>query len=414
VSDGKFKRKNKTKMNFSPEVLDKLATALSESGYLSTRKSIEEVVRDIAAQGASGKGRSAEPVRFSISKALRGMVFAANNQANTFSSVPGRSEASASSRDEDINYFKKTLLTGTTPGSFLVPTIQAGDIIQLLASAHVIRQSGARIWPMAGIQKMNVPVESAAPPVVWGTGSGAGAGGTGATLTPSDPGLAQMAFDLKNAKALVAVPNELIAVSVPAIDQVVSEILALAFGQAEMNVFVTSPSVANAPGSVYAAAGTTRILSNNGSANGGAVKYSDLLAVVGQFFAQKGRETPGWFMHPTVFYKDIIGLVDANGRPIVTGWESVQGKIQRMLLGYPVYLSAEFPTNLAIGSGSNQSYILFTNPQYLHIADRGSLELAVSFERFFDANETAIRGVHQIDHGFAPAAAIIILDGVTV
>ncbi len=119
-------------------------------------------------------------------------------------------------------------------------------------------------------------------------------------------------------------------------------------------------------------------------------------------------------MHPTVFYKDIIGLVDTQGRPIVTGWESVQGKIQRMLLGYPVYVSAEFPTNLAIGSGSNQSYILFTNPQYLHIADRGSLELQVSFERFFDQNETAVRGVHQIDHGFAPAAAIIILDGVTV
>jgi HK97 family phage major capsid protein len=267
---------------------------------------------------------------------------------------------------------------------------------------------------MPGIQRMNVPVESAAPTVVWGNSAGSGAGGQGQQLTPSDPNLSQVQFDLKTAKALVAIPNELLATSVPAIDQIVSEILALAFAQAEMNAMVATSAGTGMPGTVFAAAGTTVINANGGSANGGAVKFTDLLAQIGQFYAQKGKGKPAWFMHPTVFYKDVMGIVDANGRPIVTGFDSLEGAFQGRLFGFPVFVSAEFPTNQAVGSGTNQSYILFTNPQYLHIADRGSLELAVSFERFFDSNETAVRGVHALDHAYAPAQAIIILQGVNV
>ena len=98
----------------------------------------------------------------------------------------------------------------------------------------------------------------------------------------------------------------------------------------------------------------------------------------------------------------------------MTGFDSLEGAFQGRLFGFPVYVSAEFPTNQAVGSGTNQSYILFTNPQYLNIADAGGLELQVSFERFFDSNETALRGVRRIDYGYAPAAAIVILAGVNV
>jgi len=121
----------------------------------------------------------------------------------------GRQNRVEASRDEDISYARKTLLTGTTPGSYLVPTIQADQIIQLLTSANAFRQAGARIWPMANIQKLNVPIATAAPTIVWGDSSGTGPGGQGVTLTPSDLNAGQVSFDLKSQKSLTAIPNEL-------------------------------------------------------------------------------------------------------------------------------------------------------------------------------------------------------------
>jgi HK97 family phage major capsid protein len=409
------KSKNKgVNMQFSPAVLDEFFQAASEQGYHLTRAQFEERVREIVAQVANptlkGKGSFGGPGAFSPSKAIRGIIFKAKPEVNSLS----ENSSLPVDREGDIAYAEKTLLTGTTPGSFLVPTIQADTIISLLASANVIRAAGQRVWPMNGIQKLNVPVALAAPNIVWGNSAGTGAGGQGQALVPSDPNLGQVSFDLKSAKSLTAIPNELLATSVPAIDQIISEILALAFAQAEMNANVATTTGVGMPTPVYAAAGTTVVLANGGNVNGGAPKYQDLLAVVGQFYAQKGKGKPAWFMHPTVFYKDIMGILDTNGRPIVTGQDNVEQAFMGKLLGFPVYVSAEFPTNQAVGSGSGQSYAIFTNPQYLHIATPGSLELSVSFERFFDSNETAVRGVDRLDFAYAPSQAIVLLQGITV
>jgi HK97 family phage major capsid protein len=390
-------------MEINTIVLDRLADALNKAGYLIVRSEFNELASKIQSQAKSrGNYDSASSDAFSISRAIRGATAAAGHVV--------RSDSAA----DDVAYFKRTLLTGTTPGSFLVPTIQADQIVQLLTSANVVREAGARIWPMHGIQKLNVPVATASPAIVWGNSAGQGTGGQGTTQTPSDPNLSQMAFDLKSAKALTAIPNELLATSVPAVDQIVSEILGLAFAQAEINAMLATTTGTGMPVPLYAASGTTVINANGGSANGGAVTLTDLLSVLSQFFAQKGKGTPAWFMHPTVFYRDVLGIKDSSGRPIVTGFDSLEGAFSGYLFGYKVYVSAEFPVNQSVGSGSNQSYVCFTNPTYLNIGDSGGLELAVSFERFFDSNETAIRGVRRVDFGYAPAQAIILLAGVNV
>lgn len=365
-------KRNTTIMQFDAAVLDNLAQALADAGYLITRREFADLASKIDGQtrtAKGGKGSNYGENTFSWSRAIRGLA------------AMGGNVITSDSREADVNYAQKTMLTGTTPGSYLVPTIQADQIIQLLTSANVIRAAGARTWPMTGIQKLNVPIATAAPTIVWGNSAGSGAGGQGQALTPSDPNLGQLSFDLKSAKALTAIPNELLAVSVPAVDQIVSEILVLSFAQAEINAMLATTQGTGMPMTAYAASGTTVINSHGGSANGGAVTYTDLLGVVGAFYAAKGKGAPCWFMHPTVFYKDVMGILDSNGRPIVTGQDNVEQAFMGKLLGFPVYVSAEFPTNQAVGSGSNQSYIIFTNPQYLHIADRGSLELAVSFER---------------------------------
>jgi HK97 family phage major capsid protein len=392
-------------MNFSAEVLDQLAQSLTDAGYLVSPRDFRELVQKIDGQARglrAGKGSNYGENSFSISRAIRGLA-----------GMEGKTVVAAS-RDEDISYAQKTLVTGTTPGSYLVPTIQASDIIQLLTSANAFRQAGARVWPMSGIQKLNVPIATAAPTIVWGDSSGTGPGGQGVTLTPSDPNIGQVAFDLKSQKSLTAIPNELLAVSLPAVDQIITEILGLAFAQDEMNKMVQTAAGTGQPTPAYAAAGTSTLNANNNNANGGAVNYKDLLATVGKFYTQKGKGNPAWFMHPTVFYADVMGILDTTNRPIITGQDNVEQAFMGKLLGFPVYVSAEFPVNQVVGSGSGQSYAIFTNPSYINLGTPGGIEIAVSTERFFDSNQVAVRGVNKIDFAFAPAAAVVLLKGINV
>ena len=172
-------------MVFDAHVLDQLADALHKAGYLIPRSDFDALARKISGQAGSGGGwgiydTSGNAGGFSISKALRGLT-----------AKQGKTVVEAT-REKDITYAEKSLLPGTTPGSFLVPTIQADQIIGLFASAHQIRAAGCRMWPMSNIQKLTVPVESASPTIVWGSSAGAGAGGAGVTLTPSDPNLSQL------------------------------------------------------------------------------------------------------------------------------------------------------------------------------------------------------------------------------
>jgi len=121
-------------MQFSAEVLDKLADAMSNAGYLISPRDFHDLVKKVEGQvGAKGRGSNFGENAFSITRFIRGLTAMGGNVIN------------AASRENDLQYAQKTLLTGTTPGSYLVPTIQADAIIGLLTSAHVIRAAGCRV-----------------------------------------------------------------------------------------------------------------------------------------------------------------------------------------------------------------------------------------------------------------------------
>ena len=119
-------------------------------------------------------------------------------------------------------------------------------------------------------------------------------------------------------------------------------------------------------------------------------------------------------MSPRTFYTRVLGMVDADGRPIVipTLMTGLADPIKYTLFGWPVFISPFIPEDQSNGSGSAQSYILFTNPSYLHIGQGEGLEIQISLERFFDFNQTAVRGIRMEDFTFAPAQGIVLLTGV--
>jgi hypothetical protein len=77
-----------------------------------------------------------------------------------------------------------------------------------------------------------------------------------------------------------------------------------------------------------------------------------------------------------------------------------------------VFVTPFLLENESLGSGTNQAHAIFTNPRYIHIGQDGNIEIAYSTERFFDANQTAVRAVQHIDWGEAPPLGVVVLRGI--
>ena len=231
--------------------------------------------------------------------------------------------------------------------------------------------------------------------------------------TPTDPNLGQMAFDLKERRCLTAVPNQLLATSVPAFDQLLGQLIGLAAAEHEDTAMFNTTTVSGGPTALFAASGITMV-NTGGSANGGNISYSDILAVLAQAAAVKAKGPFAWFFSPRTFFQRILGLVDLQSRPLTipTLTEGLYAAPAYRLMGWPAYVTPFLLENEALGSGTNQAHAVFTNPSYVHIGQDSSIEIAISTERYFDCAQTAIRGLSHEDFGFAPSAGVICLRGI--
>jgi HK97 family phage major capsid protein len=387
----------------SPEVTNQLVEILTTKYGLVTQTQLDKAVLDIVqrAEEKYSDQKGARRNTFSLSTMLRGLRAMKGECLNE------------STREQDIQYVR-ALTTGSSPGSILVPTIQAAEIIQFLETGGIARSAGFRIWDLAGIQKMNVPVATGVPTWVWMAQN--------SQQTPTDPNLSQMSFDLKERRALIAAPNQLIAVSVPSFDVMLSEMLGLGAAAHEDTAIFSATTVSGGPTALLQAAGISTI-NCAGSANGGNIGFSDIVAMLAKAAAVKAAGPFVWFASPRTFYSRIFSLMDTTSRPlfIPTLTQGLQntgikvGSTQSpvgMLMGSPIYISPYLPENETLGSGSAQSHLILMNPKYGHLAQSGGVEIMVSLERYFDQNQTAIKAVTHNDTGYQPAAGIIVLLGV--
>src|SRR5690348_17930829 len=129
-------------MEMNQELLKVLAEKLVQEYGFSTQTQLDKAIADLIKRGE--ERRNSEKGKFSYSTLFRGLRAMKNECINE------------RTKEADIAYVK-TLTTGATPGSYLVPTIQADEIIGFLETGGIARAAGVRVWPMNGIQKMNVP-----------------------------------------------------------------------------------------------------------------------------------------------------------------------------------------------------------------------------------------------------------------
>ncbi len=312
---------------------------------------------------------------------------------------------SPATREQDINYAQKTLTTSSTPGSYLVPTVQAQEVIEFLSTNGILRAAGARIWNFGpGVKKVSVPARTGLPTLEWL--------GENTSQSASDPNLGQINFNLKTARCLTVLPNELLAMSIPSIDNLITELIGTSFAEGEDDAFFSTTSKSNGPTALYAASGYTSLLVG-GSANGGNIAFSDIVAVLKAAATAKAKGPFVWFGSPRSFWTRIVSLVDSQSRPLFfPGQGGLSDAAQARLFGAPFFVTPFIAENETNGSGTNQSHLIYANPKYLHIAQAQDLEVAVSVERYFEANQTAIRGVRYEDAQIAPAAGVVVLKGV--
>lgn len=375
--------------NLSAEETQKLAAVRAQLAESFAKKELEtelaQLQRLVVELRAAGihKTDASKDDGFSISRAIRGLSARQGLVVNPASAT------------EDINYASKALDPGTTPGSYLVPEIQADEIIELLGKGGALRGAGPTVWPMARIEKLRIPQELAEPTVEYLAPN--------APQTATDPNFQPINLDLKTRRALTAVPNELLSVSVPGIDMILTRMLARAMAKHEDLSFFTG-GLSGGPTGINQASGTTNV-----AQAGASLAYSDLLEVLAKSADVEAEGPFVWWINAGDFFRLILNLKDTQNRPIVQPLASESG-IRFTLFGEPVFLTPRIPTNL--GAGTNETYIIRTNPSYIHLGDSGTVEIAVSGERFFENNQTAIRAVNRHDFGYSPAAGIVKLTAV--
>jgi HK97 family phage major capsid protein len=334
---------------------------------------------------------------FSLVRAVRGMAASRKTGAPI---LPETAEA-------DRDYITRTLTIGSTPSSYLVPTVQAPTIISQLLLGSATRLSGATIWNLGSkVQSENVPIAVLSPTFQWMP--------SGQKQTSSDASLGQMAFNLKELWSFQSLPVQLFKAAVPAYESeaMLEMWMGLALADAEDLACFSTTQITNAPLNLLSAPGLLT-LNCGGSLNGSNLNYSDILACLEKAAVAKIKPPYCWYMSPHGLTR-VLALADAQSRPLLlpnAAPNPVAGS-HFSLMGYPVYLTTNVANNMTLGSGSGQTAIILTNPKLsIHLAQDSGLQLMLSTDFNFDAAEIAIRIGARRDFGYR-AAGIVALLGV--
>jgi HK97 family phage major capsid protein len=385
-----------TKMRFNATENEQLLETVARKRLERTARhrpvTQDQVVHAVRAILAHTEARTAEGREtFSFTRAIRGMM-----------AIKGEVVDTASAED-DVAY-ARALQSGTTPGSYLSPQLQAAAIISQLQQYAVARAAGARIWPVIGGLTLNVPSGITAPTVVWTAQNSKQSPDSAANF-------GQASFTLKQQSALLLIPLQLLRTSKPVFDVILGDSFALAVAEAEDVAMFASSQVANAPAPLLAASGITTI-NTGSSANGGNLAYSDVLAVMLKAAQLKMKPPFAWFCSPRTLYTRLLGLQDTTSRPLLIPDVSDPATSGYSLMGFPLFVTASISEAEALGSGSNQSHLILAAPRAIHIAQDEDVSMTVGLEAYLDSAQAGLRIGHQVDFAYAPASSLIALLGV--
>lgn len=296
----------------------------------------------------------------------------------------------------------KDLGTGTdADGGYLTPTEFRGALIEKLYKQPVIRSRASTI-PLAS-DKLEIPVESTTPQTNWTTELD--------QITQSDPTFDQVLLTANNLFGISRMSRQLLADSATTpelVDWIVNRFSA-AIGRSEDTAFMVGDDVEKPKGIRQETFSNTV---SGGSANITADNLIDTFyALPNQY-----RQNAVWLLHDDTA-KAIRKLKDSDGQYI---WVDTFGRglretgEQPALLGRPVLIQNDIPTNL--GAGTNESEVYFGDLSYYLVGDRQQVfsEMSTEEGESFARHRAAVKVGERVDGRTALTEAFSQLTGVIV
>lgn len=262
-------------------------------------------------------------------------------------------------------------------GGYLVPEEYSAELIDMLKAKTVIRQAGARVYPMAR-QILEIPRVTAASTTYWG-----------AENVEKDPGdtirFGNIKLIAKKLYCLIPISAELIADSSPAVEAVVRRDMVEEISLAEDLAYLQGAGVGSEPQGLINITGINAITGPPTLAN---LTYDHLMDMMFEVENDNARVT-GWIFHPEV-KNTLRKMQDSNGRYIYA--VDLAAKIPESLLGLPVFMTTQIPR-----ATTTNGYIICGDFTQCIIGQRQTIELKASEHVGFKSDQIYLRATMRVD-----------------
>ena len=290
-------------------------------------------------------------------------------------------------------------------GGYLVPEEQAMDIIELLRPKSVVRKTAAREIPMNS-ETMSIPRHKGGASAFWV--------GENTPIPESRPTLGQINLRARMLVGLVQMPNNLLDDSSPSVEAFVRSDLAEVLALASDLAMLQGSGVGNEPRGIK---NYPDIHTKSLGTNGAAPTFDNLYDAMYEIEAVDGDMTD-WIVNPRT-RNTLRKIKNSDGDFIFNkgGGQGGANLTQRepdTLLDMPLRVTNQIPRNLTQGTSSIASYIMLGDFSQAIIAERKSLEFAVSTEAgtAFETVQTWIRVIMRMDFALRHPESFNVLTGV--
>lgn len=287
----------------------------------------------------------------------------------------------------------------SSAGNPFLPAGQANTFYDRLRAAAVVLRAGPQILPLEDTT-LRIPGLSASVSV--------SAIGENTAITPSDPTFTSVTLTPRKLAALTLAANEALDDSNPGLREIVANDLVRQTATTLDLQFLEGSGTAPNMRGFRNMSGTTS--ATIGGANGGTPTLDDFATAVGTLETSNANlERAAWFMSGRT-WSTVRKLKDSQSRYQLSPDPGADAS--KSLFGVPVYLSSQIPTTETTGINTDTSHVILADMSQIVVGQRKQVEVALSTDYAFNADQTAIRVLGRFDIGVLNAAAVYLMLGV--
>lgn len=289
----------------------------------------------------------------------------------------------------------RTMTAGTTSagGAVVQSTVLAGQYVPPNYNVPVVVKAGARV--LSGLQgNILIPAITSGKSVTW-------ASSENAAITAADPTFAQISLSPKDMGAVADISRRLLLQSNPAVDGLVRDDIAIAIANGLDAAALNGAGSSGVPQGLLQ---NSNIGIQAGGTNGAALSWANL-TYLPQLIAAANRLVDG---SPIAFVSSAAAFYHAARTVKVSGYPTFLaeyaensnvriGENAGSIMGYPVHLSQNVPSNITKGTGSNLSAIVMGNWSDLLIGEWGVLDMLVDPYTFSNTGAIRVRAFMTVD-----------------